>query len=443
MHALSPTLAWFNESLEIEVPRDTGEHRYRDFQVHDMIEGLEGEIWFGLWNGSILHYSDSESMPESSFCRLFTEADGLSQGVGPRLCRTSDNDIWVISDDGDHGIARFDGHSWNSIRSLVSEMFAAAQPAYTTKAGALWLNRVKVESLNLSELVLEMKPLLQMSISKKNTLKYSIAADLPSIEVDSAQVQQIVMNLIINASEATEGESGVIDVRAGVEFCDRAYLTVPFIDEELPEGQYVYLEVVDNGCGMTEETRLKLFDPFFTTKFTGRGLGMAAVLGIVRGHRGTIKVWSETGKGTRFKVHFPVSNKIVNRERNKEEEATGQWRSSGTVLIVDDEEPIRALAREILETIGFTVLTATDGGEGVEVFQNHADEIRLVILDMTMPQLNGEETFRDMERIRSGVPTILMSGFTEQKSTIDFAGFIRKPFVYNEMLEIIRNALNS
>jgi two-component system cell cycle sensor histidine kinase/response regulator CckA len=307
--------------------------------------------------------------------------------------------------------------------------------------------RFVVQPLDLSAVVEDMARLLEISISKRCAMRFDLRTGLPAFEGDAAQIRQVVMNLVINASDSIGDRSGVIAVGTGLKHCDRADLTQAYPDASLPEGPYVYLEVADSGCGMSEETLAKIFEPFFTTKFTGRGLGLAAVLGIVRGHRGAIRVRSDPGKGSTFRVMFPVSGV----EAIAESPAAGgasSWRGSGTVLVVDDEESVRGIARRMLERMGFDVLTAVDGREALEVFERERERVRLVLLDMTMPRLDGEETFREMRRIRDGVRTILSSGYNEQTATDRFAGeglagFIQKPYRYAELQAVIRRALEA
>ena len=304
-----------------------------------------------------------------------------------------------------------------------------------------------VTLLDLNQLVQEMGHLLEVGISKKTSLHYDLAPDLPAIEADVAQIQQVMMNLVINAAEAIGDDTGAITVRTGVTEADRAYLSATYLTEDLREGSYVYLQVSDTGQGMDEETQSRLFEPFFTTKFAGRGLGMAAVLGIVRGHKGTIKVDSRVGKGTTFRLLFPCGagsdRPVVGPE---ETGAMTDWHCNGTVLVVDDEEGVRDLVKRMLESAGFTVRTATDGRDAVEVFRKHADQITAVLLDMTMPQMNGEEAFRELRRLRHDVPVLLCSGHAEEDATRLFAGkglagFIHKPFDSDDVIARVREAL--
>ena len=304
-----------------------------------------------------------------------------------------------------------------------------------------------IRALDLSELVQEMSHLLEVSITKKCVLKYHFAESLPAVEADASQLRQVVMNLIINASEAIGEKSGVIAATTGAMMCDRDYLAGSFVDEQLPPGMYVYLEVVDTGCGMDAETREKVFDPFFTTKFTGRGLGLAAVLGIVRGHHGAIKVYSEPGRGTSFKVLFPAVSEAAESTPGAPEDADA-WRGSGTVLVVDDEETVRTLASRMLERMGFSVLLAEDGRHGVDMYDAHRDEIVAVLLDMTMPHMDGEETFRELRRKNKNVCVVLSSGYNESEATTGFkgkglSGFIQKPYRSEDLTAVMRSALEA
>lgn len=338
----------------------------------------------------------------------------------------------------------------SAARPFIAEAVSGARQAADLTRQMLAYSgkgRFVVESLNLNDVVEDMTHLLQVSISKKCVLKLHLMTDLPTIEADAVQMRQVIMNLIINASDAIGDRSGVIAITSGVMHCDRNYLADTFLDENLPDGLYVYLEVADTGSGMSAETRARIFDPFFSTKTTGRGLGLAAVLGIVRGHRGVLKVYSEVGKGTTFKVAFPAVDLPAHyRPTNTQPDET--WRGSGTVLVVDDEEAVRSLAGRMLEIMGFTILSAIDGREGVELLRREGDKIRMVLLDMTMPHLDGAETFREMRRIHADVKVILTSGYNEQSAISQFAGkglagFIQKPYRYADLLTVVRKALDS
>jgi len=293
-------------------------------------------------------------------------------------------------------------------------------------------SQVAVAPVDLSALVEDITKLVQVSISKKCVLKLELPDGLPSIMGDSTQIRQIVMNLVMNASDAIGERSGLIRICTGLMRATAPYLRETFLAPEIPVGDYVFLEVNDNGCGMSPEVRARIFEPFFTTKFAGHGLGLSAVLGIVRGHGGAIKVYSEPGRGTTFKLLFPaLSDSSVPGAATAS--PAEEWRGSGLALVVDDEETVRSVAARMLEGMGFTSLVAADGREGVDLFREHAASLRLVLLDLTMPHMDGQEAFREINRLRPDVPIILMSGFTE-RDTIDrfsgkrLAGFIQKPF---------------
>jgi CheY-like chemotaxis protein len=263
------------------------------------------------------------------------------------------------------------------------------------------------------------------------------------------------MNLITNASEAIGEKDGVVAISTGAMECDRAYLDAVDVasrvrlDEPLAEGVYVFLEVSDSGCGMDTDTLGKVFDPFFTTKFTGRGLGLAAVLGIVRGHKGAIKIYSEVGKGTTFKVLFPAGESVPapSTGRGAEEAEKDDWNAMGKVLIADDEETVREVGNEMLERIGFEVLKAADGRIAVELFREHADEIVCVLLDLTMPGLDGVEAYREIRRIRSDTKVILCSGYNEPDAIQHFAGkglagFLQKPYQLKDLKSKLKEVLS-
>jgi len=299
--------------------------------------------------------------------------------------------------------------------------------------------------MDFNQLVEELGHLLKVSVSKKATLKFEFAPDLPAIEADPAQIGQVLMNLITNASEAIGEKSGVIAVRTGVVYCDHEYLREAFAENDLPEGHYVCLEVSDTGCGMTPEVLSKIFDPFFTTKFTGRGLGLSAVLGIVRGHKGALKVHSEPERGTTFKILFPASDRPA--ETSWRSEAIGDnWRASGTMLLADDEDTVREIAGRMLERMGFHVISARDGLEAIRLFKENLEDIRCVLLDLTMPHLDGEQVFHELRRLRSDIPVVVASGYHEQEITGRFAGkglsgVVQKPYQYATLRTAIRQAL--
>jgi len=319
---------------------------------------------------------------------------------------------------------------------------AAARAADLSKQMLAYSGRGKflIENLDLNSLLDEMLHMLQVSISKKAILRFNKHQHLPTVEADATQLRQIVMNLVINASEAIGEKSGVISIFTGCMECDQNYLRNVWLDESLSTGMYVYMEISDSGCGMDRETLNKIFDPFFTTKFTGRGLGMAAVLGIVRGHKGAIKIYSEPGKGTTFKILLPASDKP--NELFNIENGQNDWKGSGTVLLVDDEETVRSIGAVMLKELGFSVITANDGREALEIYKTTPD-ISFVILDLTMPSMDGEQCFRELRQLEPDVKVIISSGYSEQEVVHKFsgkglAGFVQKPYKLSVLKEAIR-----
>lgn len=305
--------------------------------------------------------------------------------------------------------------------------------------------RFTVMPVNLSELVDEMTGLLSVSISKSATLRCETPRDIPAVEADPTQMRQVLMNLITNASDAIGDKRGSITIKVGQMHADAGYLREMYLNDNLPEGRYVSIEVSDTGCGMDQETRERMFDPFFTTKQFGRGLGMAAVLGIVRGHRGAIRCYSEPGVGTTFRLLFPASSAPAT-PLSRPQPVSRDYRGSGVVLVVDDEDPVRLLASVVLKAAGFDVLVAQSGEEGVKLFEQHRDQIRAVLLDMTMPGMSGEETFRALRRIDAKVKVVLSSGYNEQDATRHFsgkglAGFLQKPYTAAQLTAAIRRSL--
>jgi PAS domain S-box-containing protein len=289
-----------------------------------------------------------------------------------------------------------------------------------------------VEPLDLSEAITGMAQLIEASIGKKVELRLELDSDLPSLDGDLSQLRQVVMNLVANSSEAIGERSGTVTIRTRSCQTNRDYLRDTYVDDNLPSGRYIVLEVADDGPGMDQETRSKIFEPFFTTKFVGRGLGLAALLGIVRGHQGAVKVTSDIGHGTNVSVLFPASDHPVS-VKPAERLVDESWHGSGLVLLVDDEETVRMVTRGMLEVLGFEVIIATDGQEAVDTFREYKEQIKLVILDKKMPRMNGEEAFSEIRSIRPDAKVILCSGEDEEKATqslrgLGLTGFIQKPF---------------
>jgi PAS domain S-box-containing protein len=306
--------------------------------------------------------------------------------------------------------------------------------------------RFITEAIDLNRLIKEMAYLLQAAISKTVVIKYDVSPQLPRVLADPTQIRQVVMNLLTNASDAIGSKSGVITVSTGLVEADANYLSGMYLDADTRPGRYLTLEVSDTGCGMDEETAAKMFDPFFSTKFAGRGLGLAATLGIIRGHNGALKVYTEPKKGTTIKVLLPASEETVIATK-----ATpgpmGVPVLTGWALIIDDDEAVRSVLKLGLERLGFDVMAAGGGQQGLEALRDCPGEIRLVFLDLTMPHMDGEEAFRGIRLQSPECRVILMSGYNEQEATSHFvgkglAGFLQKPFDLDNLARVVLEALD-
>jgi signal transduction histidine kinase len=308
--------------------------------------------------------------------------------------------------------------------------------------------RLLAEGVDLNEPVGEMARLVETDLSQRIDLVYEPGEELGLIDADPAQVRQLAMKLLTNAAEAIGENPGTITVRTRVTELSRADLDGTCIGGDLSPGRYVSLEVSDTGCGMDPHARARLFVPFFTTKSTGRGLGLAVVLGIIRSHGGTISVASEVGQGTTFTVFFRSREQAPAEPPGAQAElpARAGWWPGGRILVVDDQKAVTTVARNMLESAGFSVLTTGDGREAIDVFRERADEITAVLLNLTMPDVSGEDVFHEMRRIRPDAKIILTSGYAEPEATAQLAseglaGFLQKPFQLKTLLQRLRDAL--
>ncbi|GAV21077.1 two-component system, NtrC family, sensor histidine kinase AtoS [Mariprofundus micogutta] len=297
--------------------------------------------------------------------------------------------------------------------------------------------------VNMTMLIEEALQLIDVSISKNISLKLDLSNALPNVNADKTQMQQIIMNLVTNAAESIGDETpGNITITTSLIQAGKSDLQSKFIDEIREPGSYVLFEVVDNGCGMNKETMDKMFDPFFTTKFTGRGLGMSAVLGIVRSHEGVIQVSSKPGRGTRFKVLLPVSNGEMIDLMDEDVEITPYRDSERTILLIDDEVMVRTVVDRLMKKLGCKVMLASDGVEGFEIYKQHRAEIDLVLLDMTMPKMGGKETLSRLRDLNATLPVIICSGYSNdtvsgQFDTVQPSGFLQKPFSLKLLREVL------
>jgi two-component system, cell cycle sensor histidine kinase and response regulator CckA len=301
-------------------------------------------------------------------------------------------------------------------------------------------------SLNLSALVRKAGHMLEVSVSRKARLNYQLAEDLPPVLGDATQMNQALKNLVLNASEAIGEGEGTITLVTRTMHCDRALLDAVQMDRFLPEGLYVCLEVSDTGRGMDPETVARAFDPFFTTKYVGRGLGLAVVQGIVRGHKGAIVVESEPGKGATFRILLPPAQAQV-RQEGPQILTPRVAGAGGTVLLAEDEEAVRELGTLFLNRLGFSVLPAADGRQAVELFEAHRQEIVCAMLDLVMPLMDGEAALRELRRLQPDLRVIICSGYDEQSVGSQLEGlgavtFLQKPYQMSDLSEKLKTLLS-
>ena len=328
--------------------------------------------------------------------------------------------------------------------------------------------RFVVRAVDLNDLVRGTLTLAKTSVPRKAELAFAPAGAVPRIRADLLQLRQVLLNLVVNAAEALPETGGRVEVRTGTMAVDRSWLAGAYLSPDLPDGDYVFIEVEDNGCGIEPGLYAKIFDPFFSTKFTGRGLGLAAVAGIVRAHRGAVRFSSEAGRGTIFRVVFPSA---VEAEPAELPAATGRGspmgagaapgravstraggpvlvvdtRAGGPVLVVDDEETVRQVAVETLTKAGYEIVVACDGVQALELFAPVSLTCRAVLLDLSMPRLDGLETFKRIRELKSEVPVVLMSGYGEEAAMERFAGlgisaFLQKPFTTAALQAVMAKA---
>jgi PAS domain S-box-containing protein len=347
---------------------------------------------------------------------------------------------------GEASLALLDLPSPSPLRARLERIRNAAQRAAALTAEMLHyagMGSLDRRLVDLSELAGGMRELLESATGGRARLRLELAAGLPSVEGDPGRLAQVVRNLVANAAEASP-EGGAVVVRTDAVHLDRAALSRCFLGHALPEGPYVRLEVEDRGAGMDAETRARLFDPFFSTKFTGRGLGLAAVLGIVRGHHGAIEVASEAGRGTRIAVLLPSPS---GAERPARPEA-GRPAAGTRVLVVEDDAAVRALASETLRRAGFVPVCVAEGADALAWLREEAAGIRAVVLDWTLPGTSGGEVLGALRATRPDVPVVLVSGHPPEVAAHALGArgadaFLQKPFLPAELVLRLREALGN
>jgi PAS domain S-box-containing protein len=333
---------------------------------------------------------------------------------------------------------------WQAHLSAVEA--ASLQAASLCKQMLAYAGRTefRLAVLDVNALVRGMAELLRSSIGRGIDLRFQLAAEVPPVEADAAQLRQAVLNLVVNGAEAIGDGPGQVTVSTGTQFADRAYLDACEVCAMEAAGPCVFVEVADTGPGLDAATRAKMFDPFFTTKFIGRGLGLAAVLGIARSHRGAIRVRSEPGCGAVFRVLLPALPAAEPAAAAARRSA--EWRGRGTALVVDDEEEVCKVAGRLLELLGFGVLAARNGREAVETYQALRDRISVVLLDLAMPEMGGVEAFRELRRLDPNARVLFTSGY-DALATLQTlpegaeAHFLQKPFQLDDLRDKLRGLL--
>ena len=305
--------------------------------------------------------------------------------------------------------------------------------------------RYQVQTLDLNHQVQEVTRVLRSSLGGKTCLDWEPASSLPPMEGRLAQIQQLIVNLVVNAAEAVDPQNGLIAMRTGSRDLGLADLHRDFPGQELKPGPYLTLEVADNGQGMRPDLKGRIFEPFFTTKTGGRGLGLAAVQGIVRSHGGGIQVVSQKDRGTTFRLVFPAQAEAVAPSAAAQGET---FKGTGTVLVVDDEQALREVAVEALQHMGFETVEAANGLEALQVFHANPEGIQLVVMNLTMPRMDGEQAFHELRRAGLKAPVILSSGFDQEEALRRFqgqglAGFLQRPYRYPGFVEVVRAALEA
>ncbi len=309
---------------------------------------------------------------------------------------------------------------------------------------------LNIQAMDLARHLVDRQPLLRAAAPSRITMEFRGMEDLPRVKADPSQIRQVLVNLVTNAAEAFDGGHGSISVSAGVMQADSQYLAACPHDHDIRAGEFVYFEIADDGPGMDAETLGRVFDPFFSTKFPGRGLGLAASQGIVRGHKGTIRMTSTAGKGTTVRVLLPVLEQVC-EQVDAEHKPTQQIAiesddKAETILVVDDEGSLLRIVRASFEEDGMEVLLASDGIEALQVFRKHLDRIDLVLLDLTMPRMSGVEVLDEMQKICPDVLVLLTSGFSEEEvmdrlADRNVAGFVQKPIQFHALRERVRKII--
>lgn len=306
--------------------------------------------------------------------------------------------------------------------------------------------RLEVQPANLSEVVEEMAPFFRRSIPRNVSLKWHLPRSVPCVDADVGQLRQLIMNLFLNAFEAIGDDSGTITLATGALHANRERLAGVF-GSGLPEGVYVYLEITDTGCGITPDTRARIFEPFFSTKFAGRGLGLSAVFGIVRGHKGTIEIVTEEGHGSTFRILLPAST-AVKPVAPVTAIPDAVWKGKGTILVVEDDVGVREVVGEMIWELGFDVILTSDVSNAMECCRRSGTDLVLALIDVVLPEEDSDKAYDGIRKVLPNLPILLMSGSSEKVAIRalngkEVSGFVRKPFRFMELRRRIYTALKT
>ena len=401
-----------------------------------------------LWTGALLDITDrikaeeEKNILESQFQQTQKlESLGVLSGG---IAHDFNNILAIIM--GNCSLAKL--HEENACKYIPQIEKASERAAELCRQMLAYAGKVQfvLANINFRSLVGEMVDMLKKTIPQNVEIKLNFPPEIPLIQGDTSQLNQVVMNLIINASEAIGIEPGEIRVSLSETMINDRHSEKDYNGKSIPTGSYVCLEVADKGCGMDEETKWRIFEPFYTTKFSGRGLGMSAVLGIINSHKGALQLYSQLGQGTTFKVYLPAQKMDTAQDRSAQQISESEWRGHGTILLAEDEDQIRYVAKTFLEIFGFTVLEAVNGKEALDLYQKSASDISLVLTDIGMPVMDGYALFNALKQLKPTLPIIISSGFDDADVTSrighdDIAGLINKPYTPDKLSKVLKSVL--
>ena len=427
------------QEWEMRLLRADGEQFWAHLQV---TPGQNGECWLIINDISARKYAEEAKLILEQQLQQAQKLESLGVLAGG-IAHDFNNILCVIMSN--CSLAKLRPHMAGEFLPEIDKAAQRAADLCRQMLNYAGKSSLTFTQVKMTALVDDMIKMLKATINKNVTITSNFSADIPSIRGDASQLRQIVMNLIINASEAIGEEHGDIRVSLAETTVVEGKSDKDHIGKSIPVGQYVCLEVADNGCGMDDDTRQRVFEPFYTTKFTGRGLGMSAVLGIITSHKGALQFTSQQGSGTTFKVYLPVQNG----------EPTGDslahfslvsWQGSGTILLVEDEPQLSMVAKALMQALGFSVIEAVNGKEALELYQKNAEYITLVVTDIGMPIMDGYELFRKLKDIVPELPIIISSGFgdtlvSSRIATGEAAGFLSKPYSFDNLREVLKSVV--